>query len=282
MTSPIAEDRMMNVMSPLLPTLVGTDPDAPAAADGGLVQKLETRSGELKTIGAVRTPHFDDSHTREEFRAVKRHLLARIQAGRGADARRDSRTILVTSASPRDGKTTVVLGLAMSFMFERDCRVVLMDTDMRNPDLSRRMNLADEVGLLDFLENDEIEISDIVYPTSVRGIYAVPAGRPRVTAPELIASNRMRDLLDALHAGGEKHIVIIDSASILSCSETISLADQVGQILLVAAKGQTKRIDIDDGLGILHRQAGPVDDSRVVMVLNKTDPSQSPVRYSRR
>ncbi len=266
-----------------LPTLVGTDPlSIEERANPSQIQRLETRDGDLKSIGAVRTPHFDESHTREEFRAVKRHLMSRIQGDCVRKTPIDPRTILVTSASPRDGKTTVCLGLAMSFMFERDCRVVLIDTDMRNPDLSRRMMLDDELGLLDFLENEELEISDIVYPTSVRGIYAVPAGRPRITAPELIASERMRALLDAFHSGGEKRIVIMDSGSILSCSETIALAGHAGQILLVAAKGQTKRLDIDEGLGILHRQAGPVDESRVVVVFNKTDRSQSPVRYSRR
>ena len=271
----------MNANSPLLPTLLGTEPDD-ADLLGSEVQKLATRGGELKTIGAMRTPHFDESQTREEFRAVKRHLMSRMKADTGDDSPTDPRTILVTSASPRDGKTTVSLGLAMSFMFERDCRVVLVDLDMRNPDLSRRMMLGEELGLLDYLDTDELEMGDIVYPTSIRGIYAVPAGRPRINAPELVASDRMRELLAAFHGGGQKQIVIIDSGSIFSCSETIALAGQAGQILLVAAKGQTKRLDIDEGLGILHRQAGPIDQLRVVIVLNKTDQSQSPVRYSRR
>jgi Mrp family chromosome partitioning ATPase len=271
----------MNANSPFLPTLLGTEPDA-VDASASETQKVATRGGELKTIGSVRTPHFDESRTREEFRAVKRHLLSRMKSGSSADGPTDPRTILVTSASPRDGKTTVSLGLAMSFMFERDCRVVLIDSDMRNPDLSHRMKLGDELGLLDYLDTDELEMGDIVYPTSIRGIYAVPAGRPRMNAPELIASDRMRDLLAAFHGGSQNQIVIVDSGSILSCSETIALAGQAGQILLVAAKGQTKRLDIDEGLGILHRQAGPIDESRVVIVLNKTDESQSPVRYSRR
>jgi MinD-like ATPase involved in chromosome partitioning or flagellar assembly len=169
----------------------------------------------------------------------------------------------------------------MSFMFERDCRVILIDADMRSPELSRRMKLADELGLLDYLDNDELKMSDIVYPTSVKGVYAVPAGRPRITAPELISSERMTALLERLHEGDEQRIVIIDSGSVLSCSETISLAAHAGQILFVAAKGQTKRVDLDEGLGIVHRQAGPLDESRVALVFNKTDQSQSPVRYSR-
>ena len=193
----------MNANSPLLPTLLGTEPDD-ADLLGSEVQKLATRGGELKTIGAMRTPHFDESQTREEFRAVKRHLMSRMKADTGDDSPTDPRTILVTSASPRDGKTTVSLGLAMSFMFERDCRVVLVDSDMRNPDLSRRMMLGEELGLLDYLDTDELEMGDIVYPTSIRGIYAVPAGRPRINAPELVASDRMRELLAAFLGGGQE------------------------------------------------------------------------------
>lgn len=244
------------------------------------LQTRTTTTSEVKRVGAVRTPHFDESRTREEFRAIKRHIMARMHLNTGTP-REDLRTLLITSASPREGKTTVTLGLAMSFMFERDCSVVLIDADMRSPELSRRMKLSDELGLLDYLEDDSLTVADIVYPTSIDGVFAVPAGRPRVDAPELISSSRMRAFLDRLHEGQDKRIVIMDSGSILSCSETISLASYAGQILFVCAKGQTKRVDIDEGLGILHRQAGPIDESRVALVFNKTDQSQSPVRYSR-
>ena len=93
----------------------------------------------------------------------------------------------------------------------------------------------------------------------------------------------MKFLLETLRQGiGRNGIIMMDSGSVLSCSETISLATHAGQILFVAAKGQTKRSDIDEGLGRLHRQAGPIDESRVSMVFNKSDRSQSPVRYSSR
>lgn len=235
---------------------------------------------EVKRVGTVSTPHFDESRTREEFRVLKRHMMSRIKADPGHSGI-NPRTILITSASPKEGKTTVTLGLAMSFMFERDCSVVLIDADMRSPELSRRMRLADEPGLLDYLEDHELKVADVVYPTSVPGVFAIPAGRPRIDAPELIAGSRMRAFLDRLHEGEERRIVVMDSGSVLSCSETISLASHAGQILFVCAKGQTKRADLDEGLGILQRQAGPIDETRVALVFNKTDQSQSPVRYSR-
>ena len=265
---------------PAAPSVATPEPVRPVDDLTALAAPFAPAESHLKRVGAVRTPHFDESRTREEFRVIKRHMLSRIQA-RSPEEGTDPRTILITSASPREGKTTVTLGLAMSFMFERDCQVILIDADMRSPELSRRMKLSDELGLLDFLEDDELSVSDIVYPTSVAGVYAVPAGRPRITAPELIASQRMRAMLDLMHQGPEQRIVIIDSGSVLSCSETISLASHAGQILFIAAKGQTKRVDLDEGLGILHRQAGPLDEHRVALVFNKTDQSQSPVRYSR-
>lgn len=264
------------------PADLGADEDnvVPVLEKFTSLEKIQNQRGVVKRVGSVATPHFDESRTREDFRVVKRHILTRIDSDPSRNGK-DPRTILVTSASPQEGKTTVVLGLAMSFIFERDYSVILIDADMRSPELSRRMGLAGELGLLDYLENDEIGIEDIVYPTSVKGVYAVPSGLPRITAPELIASDRMSLLLKAFHEGSSKRIVIIDSGSVLSCSETISLASQAGQLLFVAAKGQTRRKDIDEGLGILHRQAGPIDESRVAMVFNKTDHSRSPVRYSR-
>ena len=269
-------------MPQFLPSLAATGAETMEDSSPGpaRAQNLWTRTGELKQIGAVHTPQFDESRTREEFRVLKRHVMARIEA-RAAGGPNDPRTTLVTSASPGEGKTTVTLGIAMSFMFERDCRVILIDADMRTRELSRRMKLSDQPGLLDYLEDDRLDASDILYPTSVRGVYAVPSGQPRITAPELIASGRMGRLLQTFHRGGEERILIMDSGSVLSCSETISLAGHAGQILFVAAMGETRRSEIDEGLGILHREAGPIDEARVALVFNKTDHSQSPVRYSR-
>lgn len=233
------------------------------------------------SVGKVQTPHFDESRTREEFRALKRHLMARF-APSAESAPNETRTVLITSASPREGKTTVTLGLAMNFMFERGWRVILIDADMRSPELSRRSDLAEERGLLDFLDDETLAVEDVVYTTNVDGVLIIPAGKPRINAPELITTERMTQLLKTIHADHERTIVIIDSGSILACSETVSLAQHAAHILFVVSKGQTKKSDINEGIKLLHRQAGGVDDSRVALILNKTEHGQSPVRYAPR
>jgi protein-tyrosine kinase len=269
----------MSGFEPGLPAMAGSDHNDLVEGENVRVHRLRTREDEPKRIAAVHTPRHDESRTREEFRVLKRHLMARIAAGGAA---LDPRVILVTSASPREGKTTVTLGLAMSFLFERNCRVVLIDADLRRPELTHRMKLAQELGLLDYLDDESLELADVVYPTSVPGVYAVPAGQPRVNAPELLGSPRMRLFLEELRAGDEQRLAIIDSSSVLSCSETVALAGHAGQILFVTAKGETRRQEVDEGVGILHREAGPLDATRIALVLNKTDRAQSPVRYAAR
>jgi Mrp family chromosome partitioning ATPase len=235
--------------------------------------------GEMERIVAVRALRHDETYTREEFRVLKRHLIARIRTDvRGLD----QRVILVTSASPGEGKTTITLGLALSFMLERDCRVVLIDADVRTSELTHRMKLSRELGLLDYLDDEGLTLADVVYRTSTPGIYAVPSGQPRATAPELLSSPRMGRFLHELRASDEQRIAIMDSSSVLSCSETVALAGHAGQILFVTAKGQTRRQEVDEGLGILHRGAGPLDETRIALVLNKADRGQSPVRYAAR
>jgi Mrp family chromosome partitioning ATPase len=262
-----------------LPAVAPNDRNEVVDTEEVQVQQLYTREGQFERIGAVDAPRHDEARTREEFRVLKRHLIARIRAGaRGLDRR----VILVTSASPGEGKTTVTLGLATSFMFERDCRVVLIDADLRTSELTRRMKLSRELGLLDYLDHEGLDLADVLYRTSTPGIYAVPAGQPRVTAPELLSSPRMGHFLHELRVSDEQRIAIMDSSSVLSCSETVALAGHAGQILFVTAKGESRRQEVDEGMGILHRGAGPLDETRIALVLNKADRGQSPVRYAAR
>jgi Mrp family chromosome partitioning ATPase len=269
----------MSGFSQHLPAVAPNDRNEVVDTDEVQVRQLYTREGQFERIGAVDAPRYDESRTREEFRVLKRHLIARIRAGaRGLDRR----VILITSASPGEGKTTVTLGLAMSFMFERDCRVVLIDADLRTSELTHRMKLSRELGLLDYLDHEGLDLADVLYRTSTPGIYAVPAGQPRVNAPELLSSPRMGHFLHELRVSDEQRIAIMDSSSVLSCSETVALAGHAGQILFVTAKGQTRRHEVDEGMGILHRGAGPLDETRIALVMNKADRGQSPVRYAAR
>ncbi len=87
-----------------------TPVEATAIAPSNVLSSLEKRqdrSGVVKRVGSVATPHFDESRTREDFRVVKRHILSRIDAER-SEKDKDPRTILVTCASPQEGNRQFV------------------------------------------------------------------------------------------------------------------------------------------------------------------------------
>lgn len=247
-----------------------------AHAEENRVQPVRTREAEGERI-SIGGPRHEETGPREEFRVLKRHLIGGIGAGGGG---LDRRVILVTSASPGEGKTTVTLGLALSFMLERDCRVVLVDADARARGLTQRMKLDRKLGLLDYLDDDGADLAEVLYRTSTPGIDVVPIGQPRVTAPELLGSPRMEHFLHELRGGDGQPVAIIDSSSVLSCTETVAIAAHAGQILFVTARAQTRRQEVDEAIAVLHRAAGPLDDTRISLVLNKADRRQSLVRYA--
>ena len=93
----------------------------------------------------------------EEFRLVKRQLLTTARTVRRSDANL-SRTILVCSAQPNDGKTYCAVNLAISLAAERDVEVLLIDADFAKPDVMARLGLPDGPGLLDALADPKIDV----------------------------------------------------------------------------------------------------------------------------
>lgn len=233
---------------------------------------------ELRRIGLLSQGHPDTSYTREEFRLIKRHIQSRTRVGASAQGR-DPNTILVTSARPGEGKTFVALNLALSLAIERDVGVTLVDGDVSGRDLSRRFNLTSGRGLLDLLSGSA-QLGDIVKDTNLGNLTFVPAGAQRPDAVELLSSDRMSRLLSELAGRSANGVVVIDSGAVLSGSPAVALSAHAGQIVFVLSSNETHRTEIEESLTILDSAAGPLEDANIGLVLNKTDSSQSPARYS--
>ena len=158
---------------------------------------------------------------------------------------RQTRTLLVTSGSPGEGKSTTALGLAISSMLAGR-RVLYLDADLRKPTGHARLGLGQRAGLSDLLFAD-VEPSEIDWepyrldfdPGASRdsGLYAVTAGRRVPNPTELLGSNRMRDVLAAAAAAFD--LVIVDSAPVLPVSDSLLLAEHCDAALVVARAGQT-------------------------------------------
>jgi len=186
----------------------------------------------------------------EEFRLVKRQLLLTARAVKSAEGDR-SRTILVCSANPNEGKTYCSLNLALSMAAERDTEILLVDADFAKPDVMERLGLAEGPGLLDALANPAINVEDCVIQTNIPQLSLLPAGTKSNQDTELLASDRTPALLQQLLDADPRRIVIFDSPPALAASPAATLALHVGQIMLVVRADKTSEGDLREAVGLL-------------------------------
>ena len=190
----------------------------------------------------------------EEFRLVKRQLLVtreRIAAADDAQAATRSRTVLVCSARPGDGKTFCAINLALSMAAERDTEVLLVDADFAKPDVMRQLGLDDSPGLLDALADDLLDPETLVVPTDVPHLSVLPAGTQMSSDTELLASARTRAVLARLLAANPRRIVLFDSPPALAASPASVLAMLVGQVMMVVRADRTPEGELSRAVGLL-------------------------------
>jgi Mrp family chromosome partitioning ATPase len=188
----------------------------------------------------------------EEFRLIKHELLADIEKRSTlSDERRCS--VLICSAQPGAGKTFCAINLALSLAGERDVEVVLVDADFPKPALLATLGIADDgPGFVDMLADRDSDPEDFLIRTDVPGLSVLPAGRKTNNVPELLASDRTREVLAKLAAGDRRRIILFDSPPALMASHATVLAGHVGQALVVVRADQTTEADLRETIGLLH------------------------------
>lgn len=183
----------------------------------------------------------------EEFRIVKRELLADARAGESALARR----ILVCSPHPGEGKTYCATNLAIALAAERDLEVLLVDADVVKPSVTARLGIEAEQGLMDALADPAIAPESLVIRTDIDGLFVLPAGTANSRDAEYLASARTGEVLDRLTLGAPNRIVIFDTPPALAASPAAELAAHVGQALLVVRADETARAALEDAQQLL-------------------------------
>lgn len=154
------------------------------------------------------------------------------------------KTVLIASANPDEGKTTLVLSLAR-LMADCGRRVAIVDCDVRRPSLHKAANIACAPGLTDCLMG-RVELTTALKRDLASGVWVLPAGEQRPTAPDLLASDKMSTLVRAL--GDQFDLVLLDSAPVLVISDTRALARFVDTTVVVARWNTTTRLQVGTAL----------------------------------
>ncbi len=217
-----------------------------------LVKDWRARTSPVLTAGgngtgprtALAHAHEDPVSTAygEAVRALRNSILL-------ADFDRHVHSILITSASPGEGKSTIAAHLALTHAAQRQ-KTLLIDGDMRRPSVHRRFQMPGSIGLSNVLVSGLPWRDAVLTPTGMMHFDILPAGPPSHIAPDLMGQG-LTQLLD--EASREYDLIILDAPPLLGFAEPLEMATAVDGVVVVTRAGQTPRKAAASVLGILAR-----------------------------
>jgi exopolysaccharide/PEP-CTERM locus tyrosine autokinase len=210
---------------------------------------------------SIITPDGERTAVAENFRRIKRHILANAASPRAGAP--PTNLVLVTSAVAGEGKTFCAINLAISIALEMDRTALLVDADVAKPNVPQALGLEAEKGLMEVLLDRRVDLAEVLWKTDIGTLTLLPSGTTHKHATELLASDAMRALLQEMAERYHDRIIIFDSPPLLAASEAGVLASQMGQIVVVVEAGKTSETQLKDALG-------RIDSSKVAgLLLNK-------------
>ncbi len=224
----------------------------------GLILRHEVQNGKLVTIDQPRSP------VAESFRSLRTNLQY-------ASVDFPIRTLLVTSPSPSDGKTTIAANLGI-VLAQSGRRVVLIDADLRRPRIHKVFNIPNRSGMSNIFVESPISLDGSLQKTETENLSIMPSGEMPPNPSELLGSGKMFEILSLIREQAD--VIIIDSPPVMAVTDSAVLAPRVDGVLLVVKPGVTKLAVAAQAVEQLSR----VNANILGVVLNEVDFSKS--RYS--
>lgn len=145
-------------------------------------------------------------------------------------------TLLITGAEPNVGKSTTLANLGVIYA-QSGKRVVLVDADLRRPQLHQIFGLSNNTGLASAILNNDSELP--LQESGVPDLRVLTSGPMPPNPADLLATQRMDKLLAQLRE--EADIILLDAPPVIAVTDAAILATKVDGVLLVVSAGQTKR-----------------------------------------
>ncbi|MGA9807506.1 MAG: polysaccharide biosynthesis tyrosine autokinase, partial [Candidatus Sulfotelmatobacter sp.] len=203
------------------------------SSNGSLRKRLKMVSAETEKSEspALVTYARPKSEAAEAYRALRTSILL---SSFGAPPK----VILVTSASPQEGKTTISANSAL-VLAQRGSRVLLIDADLRRPSIDKLFGVRSRGGLSTLISGSD-KVEDVVIPCpEVPNLWILPAGPIPPQPAELLGSTVMKDHI--AHWRSFFDHIIIDTPPCLSVTDAVLLSPEVDRVILVARSGQTTK-----------------------------------------
>jgi len=160
------------------------------------------------------------------------------------------KTLAITSPRYGDGKTTAVMNLGISISLDQKQTVLLVDLDIRKPNLHQYLGLRPKAGLTDYLLRNTPLPECLSRPPFER-VNVLPAGMSLENSSELLGSHKMIALAHELKARYPDRFVIYDMPPVLEQDDALAFLPQVDAVLVVVRDGFTRAEDLKRALGAL-------------------------------
>src|SRR5258706_2012205 len=197
----------------------------------GLLKGVSS-NGHDKRIELV-AQHLPKSQMSEAFRALRTSILL-------SQADHPPQVILVTSALPKEGKTTAAANLAVTLAQLGDS-TVLVDADLRKPGIGRLLNLGSGkfAGLSSYLAGvSSLDLVSVPHPT-IPNLVAIPTGPLPPNPPDLLSSHKLVEAIAQLRT--KFKFIVIDSPPIMAATDAVILSVQADGVLIVVRSGETPK-----------------------------------------
>lgn len=179
---------------------------------------------------------------REAVRALRNSILL-------TDFDRRVHSLLITSASPGEGKSTVAAHLALTHAAQRQ-RTLLIDGDLRRPSLHRRFQMPASIGLSSVLMSDIPWRDAVLRAPGMAHLDILPAGPPSYCAAGLMGQGLAQLLREA---AAEYDLIVLDAPPLLGFAEPLEMATAVDGVVVVTRAGKTSRQAAASVLAMLAR-----------------------------
>ena len=192
-------------------------------------KKMSSRQAARKLV--VRTN--PQSISTEQYRTIRTNILFSIPSD-------DMKTILFTSPSKEEGKSTTCSNMAIVFA-ESGKKVLMIDADMRRPTLHHTFHMSNKSGLSNLLLGKG-RLTDTVRRSGIKNLDLLLCGQIPVNPAELLQSSAMDDLLEEIC--GMYDLILIDSPPLLAVADSKILANKCDGAVLVVNTGKTEKASV--------------------------------------
>ena len=226
--------------------------------------KLKKRQELLHNTKNLITTFSPKSPISEQYRTIRTNIQFSM-------IDKELKTLACTSAMPKDGKSTTIANLAVTFA-QQGQEVLLADADLRKPTIHQIMEVKNQYGLTSLLTKRATLAMAVLPTTRASNLHILPSGPVPPNPSELLGSKMMRDLI--LELSKYYDLILFDTPPVLAVTDAQILGSRCDGVILVLRSHQTEKRDVVKAKDLLDRANVNV----IGVVINQVDDSE--VNYS--